>query len=219
MSGEKLFWSNVAVAMASAAGIAAAVTVTGISKASPAVLTYDAGGPDPANGAYVLIECQGMVEVNARLFRVANVNAATNTFELEGEDTTGYKTFISGSFKVVTFDRSFTTLTEPSASGGEPIFEDVTTIHDVSDVQAVVSSTPQTYGFVSLYDPANAALIEANRAFKARSARPFLITFANGSKYAAYGTFAAALAPSSSGRKVTTPVSIALTNTGTAYAS
>lgn len=218
MAGETLFWTNVSVAMASAAGIGAAIPLVGISKASPAVVEYS-GADTLTNGDYILVECQGMVEVTERLFRVAALNAASNTFQLEGEDSTAYKTFVSGTVKKVTFDRSFTTLSEPSASGGEAVFEDTTTIHDAKDRQEVVSSTPETYSFVSRFAPGDPALIEANRAFITRTKRPLLITYANGAKYLILGSFAASLAPGASGRKVTTPITIAVANTGTSYAS
>ena len=49
-------WSNVAVAMQSA--LATAVTITGITKASPGVVTYT--GTDPSNGDYVFLSVSGM---------------------------------------------------------------------------------------------------------------------------------------------------------------
>lgn len=102
------FWSNVGVAMANVSGIGAAITISGITKASPAVCTYT-GGTDPANGNYVLFTSNGMTQINKRIFRVANVNGAGNTFELEGVDSTTYGTFSSGSFQIVTFNTSFAT--------------------------------------------------------------------------------------------------------------
>ena len=216
MSADK-FWSNVSVQMASAAGMATAQVISGISKANPAVATYE--GADPTNGDWVLLSVGGMVEVDRLLVRVANVNAAGNTFELEGVDSTLYKTFASGSFQKITLDRSFVTLSEPQAGGGEPIFEDTTTIHDAKDRQAIVSSSPESYSFTSKWDPSNAALIEANRAFRTKSPRCFVVTFADNTKYAFIGTLAAPMQPAASGRKVTTPVAIAVENTGTFYAS
>jgi hypothetical protein len=213
------FWTNVGVSMCSAAGIGVAQAVTVITKANPAVLTYV--GTDPANGSYVLLRVAGMTEVNARVFRVANVNGAGNTFELEGVDSTLYNTLVvSGSnMYPLTFNTAFNTLSEPAASGGDPVFEDTTLIHDPVDTQAAVSSSAQGYSFTSVWDPANAALIEANKAFVTRSTRPIMITFADATRYIFNGYVAAPLAPTVNGRKVTTPVSVSLEATGTFYAT
>jgi len=215
------YWTNVAVAIASlASGYGAATTITGITKADPAVVTYS--GSDPAglaNAAVVLLEVQGMTQVNNRLFKVATYDSATNTFQLSGVDSTLFRTFSSGTFKVITFDLSFSTLSEPQSGGGDPVFEQIDTIHDPEEIQDIVSSTPQSYSFTSHYEPGNAALIEANKAFVARTPRAIKITYSDGAFYLAYATIAAALAPGASGRKVTTPVALALKATGTSYAS
>ena len=83
-------WSNVAVAMQSA--LAAADTISGITKANPGVVTATSHGL--SNGDYVFLSVSGMHQLNDRVVRVANV--ATNTFELEGVDTSAFDTFSSG---------------------------------------------------------------------------------------------------------------------------
>ena len=105
-------WSNVAVAMQSA--LAAADTITGITKASPGVVTSASHGL--ANGDYVFLSVQGMHQLNDRVVRVANV--AANTFELEGVDTTLFDTFSSGTAELITFGTSITTAASISSSGG-----------------------------------------------------------------------------------------------------
>lgn len=75
--------------------------ITGITKANPAVLTYD-GADTFANGDRVLVQdVVGMTQVNNREFAVSNVSGAANTFELEDSDaadvnSTGYDTYTSG---------------------------------------------------------------------------------------------------------------------------
>lgn len=75
--------------------------ITGITKANPAVLTYS-GSDTYANGDDVYVTgVVGMIEVNNRRFRVANVNAGANTFELTdvhgtNVNSTGYTTYTSG---------------------------------------------------------------------------------------------------------------------------
>lgn len=77
-----------------------ALTITGITQANPAVLTYT--GTDPSNGQEVAISgVGGMTQVNGRNFRVANVNAGANTFELQyldgtDVDSTGFDAYTSG---------------------------------------------------------------------------------------------------------------------------
>lgn len=71
-------------------------TITGITKANPAVLTY-AGADIFSNGMKVFVQSvAGMVEVNNREFTVANVNVGANTFELSGVNSTAYGTWTSG---------------------------------------------------------------------------------------------------------------------------
>jgi hypothetical protein len=76
------------------------LTITGITKANPAVLTYT--GTDPADGDEFRISgVLGMTQVNGRNFKVVNVNTGANTFEMDlldgtNLDSTSYGTYISG---------------------------------------------------------------------------------------------------------------------------
>ncbi len=71
-------------------------TITGITNANPAVVTY-AGADIFTNGMKVFIQSVvGMVEVNNREFEVANRNTGANTFELLGVNSTSYGTWSSG---------------------------------------------------------------------------------------------------------------------------
>jgi len=119
-------WSNVGVALQSS--LATAITITGITKANPGVVTYT--GTDPTNGDYVKMDTLGMFQVDDKVYRVANENAGANTFELEGEDTTLYDTFVSGTGQVITFGTTINTLTGLTANGGNFDFLDITTIHE-----------------------------------------------------------------------------------------
>lgn len=102
-----------------ATAFASAKTISGISNANPAVVTSAAHGY--SNGDIVLV-ASGWGRLNKRVFRVANVT--TNTFELEGQDTTNTTFYPSGasagsSTKVNTFTQ-ITTVMNPSSSGGDP---------------------------------------------------------------------------------------------------
>lgn len=73
--------------------LAAAKTITAITKANPAVVTSAAHGF--AAGDQLLLEAiGGMVELNDRYFTVASPTA--NTFSLSGEDSTLYTAYTSG---------------------------------------------------------------------------------------------------------------------------
>ena len=184
-------WSNVAVAIQSA--LATAVPINSITKASPGVVGYT--GADPTNGDYLAVTANGMFQVDSRVFRAANVNGAGNTFELEGENTTPYDTFTSGSFQVVTFGTSVTTLTGLQASGGDFDFIDVTTIHDNVRRQIPGISSPATFTFESLWDVSDAGLIALKQASDAQSKRAIRFTFSNGQKVVFLGYVGISLKP------------------------
>lgn len=81
--------------------LTATQAITGITQADPGVVTYS--GTDPVNGDWVYIDSVGgMTQVNGRYFKVANVNAGANTFELTSIhggadiDTTGYGAYTAG---------------------------------------------------------------------------------------------------------------------------
>lgn len=86
-------------------------TITGITKANPAVVTLNAHGF--VNGDRILITgVGGMTEVNNREFKVAGVT--TNTFQLQdffgtNVNSTGYTTYISGGLakKIVAFSTPY----------------------------------------------------------------------------------------------------------------
>lgn len=207
-------WSGVAVAVQSA--LATALVVSAISKASTGVVTYS--GSDPANGAYVLIKAEGMHQVNNRVFRVANVNGAGDTFELEGENTTGYDTFVSGTAEVITFGTSAASFTSVSASGGDFEFIDVTTIHDNVRKQIPGVASPATYTFESFWDPADPALAALKAASDNQAQRAFRLTFPNGYKLVGTGYIGATLLPTGNAQdKVVTSVVITLFGRPTLY--
>src|SRR5687768_14145605 len=125
------YWTKVAVDLGT---LGSSQAVSGITKANPGVLTYV--GVDPANGSYFLLLAQGMREVHNRIVRVANVNAGSDTYELDGLNTTAFGTFASGTMWPITWAISFSTLLDFSVSGGEAEMDDQSTIHD--DIQVLV---------------------------------------------------------------------------------
>ena len=148
---DPIFWSNVGVDVQTA--LSTAQTISAITKASTGVVTYV--GADPTNGDYIVVTANGMTQVNDRIFRVANVNAGSNTLELEGETTTDYGTFTSGTFQIITFGASFNILQTIQVSGGEPEYADTTTIHDEVRKRAPTVVSPLSLSSDALFDLAD----------------------------------------------------------------
>lgn len=196
---DPLFWSNVQVKVG--ATHATALTVTGITKANPAVVSYTAG-TDPTNGTYVIMATAGMVELNNRVFRIANVNTSADTFELEDEDSTSYGTFSSGTATPVATFQSMTTVQDITASGGEPEYADVTTIHDKIRRRVPTVFSPSTYQFGCIFDPADAAMARLVAITKTRTPEAVVFVFSDGSEFAFFSYAAASGAPIGSAQEV-----------------
>jgi hypothetical protein len=206
------FWTNQTVRMQSALG--AAISLTGISKASPGIAST--AGALPALNSYVLLEVAGMTQVNNRIFKVSSSGAGV--FGI-GTDTTQFGTFTGGTYRQVTLGLSFNSMRDISSSGGDPVFEDTTTIHDPEDTQAIISSSPQSFSATADWDPQDATLVAANTAFILRQPRAFSFQDPDGSEYLFYAYVNAPLNPTVSGKKKVTPLSLALRASGTSVAA
>lgn len=77
-----------------------AKTITAITKADPAVVTSSSHGFSDGDEV-VITAVAGMTEVNGRRFKVAN--KTTNTFQLDGEDSSNYTTYASGGSASLTY--------------------------------------------------------------------------------------------------------------------
>jgi hypothetical protein len=205
------YWTNQTVEMQSALGTAQALTAA--TKGANCQLTTS--GTPPANGNHVLCTVVGMRQIHQRVFKVSGV--AGSNFNIN-VDSSAYDTFISGSFQVITFGNSFNSVRDIAGSGGDAVTEDITTVHDADDIEAIVSSSPQGYSWTLDWDPSNAALQALNTAFVTRTPRAFRFGDPSGSSYLFYGTVVAPLNPTVSGKKKVTPVSVRLLATGTAAA-
>lgn len=209
-------WSNVGVAIQSA--LSAPQTIDSISKAATGVVTYQ--GADPVNGDYVLLSVQGMHQVDARVFRVANVNAGGNTFEIEGENTAGYDTFSSGTLQVITFGTTLATATALTASGGDFSFVDITTIHDAIKKQIPGLAEPAVYTFENIWDVSDAGLQALKAAADNQAQRAVRFSFATGAKVLFTGYIGCTLLPVGSAPDVVkTPSVITMVGRPTVYSS
>lgn len=71
-------------------------SITGVTKANPAVVTYSGGDAFSEDDNVSLSGILGMTELNGYTGRIQNVNTTANTFELAGVDSTGFTTYTSG---------------------------------------------------------------------------------------------------------------------------
>jgi hypothetical protein len=160
------------------ASLDTAKTITGITKASTGVATSTAHGY--TNGDVVVLAIAGMVELDGRAVRVANVT--TNTFELEGVDTSSYTTFVSGTAKEVLTWSSFSNVQGFSFPEPQPTKEDTTTVHDTQKQQVFgLDEAPQITMSLRA-DPLDTTIIALRAASIAKTARVFRVTTVNGYK-------------------------------------
>jgi hypothetical protein len=207
-------WSNVQVAIQSA--LAAADTITAITKANPGVASSTAHGM--TDGTYAKITAEGMHQVDSRVFRVDN--AATNAFDLEGENTTAFDTFTSGFAEAITFGINMTTATGLTASGGDFDFIDVTTIHDNVRKQVPGLASAASYSFECLWDPSDTALAALKVASDNQAQRAIRFTFAGGQIVVFNGYVGCTLLPTGTAQdKVITAVVVTMFGRPTIYAS
>lgn len=196
-SGLKLFMES---------AIATAKTISGITKAAPGVVSSTAHGF--TNNDIVLLEVQGMVELNGRLFKV--VNSAADNFQLAGVDgttgidTTLYNTFSSGTVKKVTLGTSITGVQEFTFSGGDIKTVDTTTVNDLVDTQIVVGAAAQAADLTMQWDPSSAAQQAMIAAFQTRANKGFKVMWPDGAFALWYGTVGYTGAPGGGKQGVTT---------------
>lgn len=163
-------WKNVDVKMQSA--LAAAKTITAISKASPAVVSCTAHGY--SNGDIVFVLAEGMFQVDARVFRVASVT--TDSFALEGEDSTQFDDFIAGTVAKSTLGTTITTATTISSSGGDFAMIDKTTIHQNTRSEMPGLPNAINYSMEHIWDPSDAGLKAMKVASDLQQRRVFKFT-------------------------------------------
>ena len=209
-------WSNVGIDVQTA--LSTANPITAISKAATAVVTYS--GTDPANGDVVIITAYGMQQINRVVARIANVNAASNTCELEGVDSSTFDTFTSGSMQVVALGASFITTQTVNASGGDVEYADFSTVHAAVKRRKPSSVSPMTMQLSCLYNLADPAQAELRRATKTMSTRVVRFRFASGEIFLFSANPSATGVPTgATGQAVQTPISLEAETLPTAYAS
>jgi hypothetical protein len=211
---EVNIWSDVAVRVQSALG--SAKTISAITKANPAAVSSAAHGF--VDGDIVLLKVAGMHQLDYVVARVDD--STTDAFELEGVDSTGYGTFASGTAEKVTFGTEASTLQSVTPSGGEAENVNIQLIHRRRAIAIPGNESALVFGFDSVWDPADPALIALKAAGRQRLALAVMFEFPSGAKVYFAGTPVASLSPGgSAGQAVTTPVSLSVRGDLLAYPS
>jgi Phage tail tube protein, TTP len=211
-------YKNSGLRMALQSAIGAAKTISAATNAAPGVFSSAAHGF--ANGDIVLLEVQGMVEVNNRLFQVMGVAAGTFILEgvdgVTGVDTTSYGTFTSGTAKLVTLGTSVTGVSGFSPTGGDIKFLDTTTVHDTDDKQITAGSTALSYNLTMQWDPADVAQAAMLATSRLGEPKAFRILWPNNVYAMFYGTVGYSGAPGGDNQGVTTSnAAVALSGSAT----
>lgn len=153
-------------------------TITGISKASEAVIT---GTHDFSVGDFIILAgVVGMTEINNFVVRVKSVST-TVSFVAEGIDSTLFSTYVSGgtATKITAFD-SFDNVTSLSLPDSPPTELDATTIHD-TEKQVVYGLRDFPKGTMALLaDPLSTASLNLAAAEDANERRAFVVTLISG---------------------------------------
>jgi hypothetical protein len=161
-----------------------------------------------------------MSPLDYRVVRVANLNGAGNTFECEGVDSSAYDTFSSGTFEVITFGTTLSTIADLSVSGGDFQFIDVTTIADNVNKQIPGNANPINISMTANWDPSDAGVTALKTAADSKAVRCIKITFSDSTKVLFAGYVGATNFPTGSAQqKVSTPISFSVYGRSTAYAT
>lgn len=199
-------YKNSGLRMAMQSAIGAAKIISAATNTAPGVFTSTAHGF--TNGDVVLLEVQGMIEVNNRLFQVMNV--AANTFNLEGVDgatgidTTSYGVFVSGTAKLITFGTTITGVSDFSPQGGDIKFLDTTTVMDTNETQITAGASALSYNLTFQWDPADVAQAAMNASAQAGAQRAFRILWPNNTYAMFYGSVGFNGAPGGGNQGITT---------------
>lgn len=211
-------WRKVNVFMESAKE--AAIEIDDILNGATATVSHSGADPTDLEIAR-LINIQGMVEVNNRIFRVAN--QASGTFVLEGLNTTtfgDYNTTSKGSFEIVTLGTSFDLFINFDGSGGEAQTIDGTLLVDEQDVELPGNKSAVSYSGSAAWDPADAGFQAAEIADSDEINRVFMVQWPSGYRHLFNGRVSFSGVPTGQiGDRVVTPFSVRALGKGTNYTS
>lgn len=166
---------------------AAAITVTALSNANPAVAT--AVGHGLSTGDYLVVT-SGWSRLTDRLVRVGSTPTA-DTFTLEGINTTDTDLYPAGagtgSVREVTTFTQITQILSTASQGGEQQFLTYQFLEDDAEKEIPTTKTAGGFDFTVADDPTLSGYIALSAANDDREARALRVNLANGSKLCYYG--------------------------------
>jgi hypothetical protein len=168
--------TNVTVSVQQTLG-SALPTPSGVTKANPGVVTSASHGL--ANGDIVVFTSVtgGMVQLHGQACRVANVT--TNTFELEGLDTSSYDTWTTGTVKEVTAFSTLSSAQNITMPNPAPNKIDITTLIDkVKQYTYGLADAPDGQ-ITGLFNPSGTAEGLVRTATKSNATMVFKVAFTN----------------------------------------
>lgn len=162
-----------------AATFSTAKTVTAVTKASPGVATSTSHGLAEGTIGYWAISA-GMTELDGMAGSVDST--ATNTFNVEGVDTTGFTTFSAGTFTPAATWLTLSPATSYSIAGGDADEINKTTLLDNAHQIDYGMLGAETVSFDQLSDTQHAAALQIEAAARANTDVTFRITLSNGER-------------------------------------
>ena len=166
--------TNVTIEIGTAYGTATAITA--LTKADPGEATSAAHGL--ANGDVLLFSVSGgMVQLDEQVARISGV--ATDTFEVENIDTTGFSTWTAGTYQEVTTWDTLCQATSINVGDAAPTELDGTTLCDTKQV-TLYGLPGSISGTIDVqHDPQNTALQYLKNA-AVSDVIAFRVTWSNG---------------------------------------
>jgi hypothetical protein len=153
------------------------VTVTAVTKASEGVVTA-AGHGFVAGDIVKFSVSAGMVELHQQAVRVSS--ALTDTFTLEGLDTTLYSTWTAGTVSDITAFQTLSNAQNISMPNPAPAKIDITTLIDKSKQYAFGLPDAPDGSITGLFDPTLSAVALIRAATRTNDDLTFRVAFAGG---------------------------------------
>lgn len=167
------------VTLALATTYAANKTLSAVSNYDPAQATSNTHGY--SDGDFVEVT-SGWAKLNQRVVRVDN--AASNTFDLEGIDTSSTTSYPAGTgtgtVRKITAFTQITQVLDVTTAGGEMQFTTYSFLEQDFETQLPTQSSPQTITINVADDPALGGYVALKEAAEARDIRALKVTFPNG---------------------------------------
>lgn len=167
------------VTLALATTYASPKTVSALTNYDPAQATSNTHGY--ADGDFLEVT-SGWAKLNQRVIRVDN--AATNTFDLEGIDTSSTTSYPAGTgtgtVRKITAFTQITQVLDVTTAGGEMQFTTYSFLEQDFETQLPTQSSPQTMTINIADDPTLNGYTALKEAAEARDIRALKVTFPNG---------------------------------------